>query len=371
MMTLLKKIKDVLFSLVTGTYLTDDEKLNEILFDHVANTLMCIAIVALVLVIIFSPDVRKRSTTDGKIMMFECAMLLTINTIDLIINNVDHSFYVLPVISEVVLMLIVMMWMIFIDHCMYRSVEHIRRRYRHAILPVALCAVINIGLYTACYVFLETTIIEKYSVNAADALITVFNIILAMLFVDRIIHLCYILTATHVVRVRDKISREPRFLKLGAFIIPFLIGALLKVYYAPFLTIGIIITYMSSVKRKKYIDQKTGFYNSDYLKLVCAYQDRKNYIGGQGIIIEAAGHGKEMAGMLGSIMAADSVIFILDEDRFLILSESLRGSAAKMVMKTLIDTAESSDDPYTPEVSTISRSGDESVIKFAERLLAA
>ena len=58
-----------------------------------------------------------------------------------------------------------------------------------------------------------------------------------------------------------------------------------------------------------------------------------------------------------------------DLDRFLLLSESLRGSAVNMAVNTITDAAEKEKEPYTPGIKTIERGSKESAEAFAERLL--
>ena len=86
-------------------------------------------------------------------------------------------------------------------------------------------------------------------------------------------------------------------------------------------------------------------------------------------MIDAKGHGQDMATLLEELKPFDSSIFALGEDRFLLLSESLRGSAVNMAVNTITDAAEKEKEPYTPGIKTIERGSKESAEAFAERLL--
>ena len=122
-------------------------------------------------------------------------------------------------------------------------------------------------------------------------------------------------------------------------------------------------------RRERYLDHETGFFNRDYLGCLSKYRDKKEYTGGNGILIDAKGHRRDMATLLEELKPFDSNIFALGEDRFLLLSESLRGSAVNMAVNTITDAAEKEKEPYTPGIKTIERGSKESAEAFAERLL--
>ena len=77
-----------------------------------------------------------------------------------------------------------------------------------------------------------------------------------------------------------------------------------------------------------------------------------------------------MVKLLEELRPSGSSVFMLSKDRYLIISEALRGSAAKLAVSTFIEAAEESPDAFRPNVTTVSRGRDESAEDFAERLLA-
>ncbi len=76
-----------------------------------------------------------------------------------------------------------------------------------------------------------------------------------------------------------------------------------------------------------------------------------------------------MAEILREFGPSDSHIFVLGEDSFLLLSESLRGSAVRMAVITITEAAMNGKDAYTPVIRTADRRKDETARDFADRLL--
>ncbi len=190
-----------------------------------------------------------------------------------------------------------------------------------------------------------------------------------MQIMELLVELLYILKAFHLSYAHGKESREPGFLRLGAFLIPFVLGLLFRVYAGFFLTMGIILTYGAVRNRDRFLDRATGLYNRNFLDYLSRYRDRKKYAGENGILISAKGHGEDMSKLLMEVKPAGSTAFALGGDCFLLLSESLRGSAARMAVETIAEAAEASESPYRPDIRTARQDPGESAGDFALRLL--
>lgn len=114
-------------------------------------------------------------------------------------------------------------------------------------------------------------------------------------FVSVTAEIGYIIITFRLVRDYDRESRQPKFLSLSAFILPFILGALFRSFDESMITLGIILTYGAVIKRDRYLDHETGFFNRDYLGYLSKYRDKKEYTGGNGILIDAKGHRRDMA----------------------------------------------------------------------------
>ena len=326
---------------------------------------LILAAVAMVIFIIMNPGIRKGKRVEDRYMFRSCIVVLCMLFSDILLGAAlefestapGFIFIACPLLGDFLYMLTIFQWMIFVDYSLYRSEDHIKRCYRHAAVPILVVMAMDV-----------TQSIMIYGTrNRSDLLFTFFYILQYCGFV---IELIYILKAVKIVREYERESREPRFLSLSAFIIHFILGNLFRWYDAAFLTLGLILTYSAVKRRDEFLDRDTGFFNAGFLKYRGKYRDEKEYKGGNGILIEAPGHGEEMAKLLEELKPAGSSIFSLSKDRYLIISEALRGSAAKLAVSTLTEAAEESPAAFTPRVTTVARGRDESAEDFAERLLA-
>ncbi|MCR5790295.1 MAG: hypothetical protein K6G83_10460 [Lachnospiraceae bacterium] len=355
------EIKNILFHLMTYSW-TGNPAIDR--FIIYSSTVLMVVLAAILLAILLKdPHMKQRKRPEDRFMFSECILVLLLLASNLLMNIADLTdagwpriMYFVPLIEEILYLLTILQWMIFVDYSLYRSRDHIRRRYKHALIPVIVVAGSGIA----------QTVISIMTGEMTDAMIVSVYI---LEFCNFAVELGYILTAVILVKKYDKQNREPKFLRLEAFIIPFVLGTLFRLYDASFMALGIVLTYGSILRRDRYLDHETGFYNRDFLEYRGKYRDEKEYEGGNGILITAAGHGKEMAELLRKLKPAGALLFALGGDCFLLLSESIRGSAVKMAVMTITEAAEASEAAFTPEIRTAVRGREETAGAFAARLM--
>lgn len=350
-----------LFNLMTKSE-TEYEWLDEFV-NRSSDTLLIAAFLGLLMFVILNGNLRKHERTEDRFIFAECILMLCslfseiLYSMSWYINQrwANYLIFTLPTVVELFYMLTIMQWMVFVDYCLYHSRDHIRRRYKLALIPILVVEVTDA---------LQSFVI--YGMGGVTDPMLAFTYYLQ--FIKVFVELLYIITAVKLVTVYERESREPAFLRLDAFIIPFVLGCFFRYYSGPLMVLGIILTYLAAIRRDRYLDPDTGLFNRDYLDFLGKYRDRKNYGGGNGILIEAPGHGEDMAALLTELRPADSYVFILNKDRFLLLSESLKGSAVKMAVMTITEETENSEKPYTPVITSVSREKDESAGMFLKRL---
>ncbi len=361
-MDALKAFFQTLFYLVTYSE-TDYELLNRIVFSTSDISVIVMA-VALLLLILLYPKLREHKRFEDKLVFSECVLMLIALSLTIVKSIVTEQetplanffWYYSPTVQECLYMLTILQWLVFVDYSLYRSRDRIRRRYKGAIIPILL--VVGFDVFQD---------ILAYGLNIeTEWMLT--GLLLAYI-AKFAVEFGYIFLAIRLVVRYGKESRQPRFLRLSAFIIPFVLGILFRFYDMPMMALGVMLTYIAVIRRDRYLDHDTGFYNHAFLDFLSTYRDRKKYEGGNGFMIHAPGHKEAMAKILKEMMPEDSNLFYLGEDRFLVLSESLRGSAAKMATNTIREAAENAQDPFIPEITVAKRGNDESAGTFANRLL--
>ena len=362
MMEILQKAGEAILNMISFSYTGIDELDWFIYYSSIV--LQFISAAAVVILLIKNPRLRQRKRPEDRFMFWECILVLILLGIEIFMGFDTYlpfemmlvTMSVMPLFTEFIFMLIIMQWMVFVDYSLYRSPDHIRRRYRFAILPI----IIVMGIDAA------QLIATQFMPEITDALIAFVTFVQ---YAQVIVELCYILTAVRLVIVYGKECREPRFLRLSAFIVPFILANLVRPYDASLMALGILLTYLAVLRRDRFLDHDTQFYNRAFLEYTGKYRDKKQYTGGNGILVDARGHGEDMAGILRELKPQDSNVYVLEKDHYLLLSESLRGSAVQCAVMNISEAAKTSDPPYSPKIITIKRGKEESADAFATRLL--
>lgn len=351
-----------LFYLLTYSE-TDHDGLNR--FIEVSSLVLAIAMTAALLILIFSHRrLYRHKRYEDKLVFSECILVLIALLMEIFGNLLPGlsgraAFfyqYIAPPIEELLYMAVILQWMVFVDYMLYRSRDHVRRRYRLAVFPILV--VLGLDILQGLFIYVPAE-------ESSGTLSMIFCFQLLKLLVE---FGCIFFTI-RLVTLHEKESRQPRFLKLSAFIIPFVIGVLFRFYDESMMALGILLTYGAVLRRDRYLDYETGFYNRAFLDFLSTYRDRNQYEGGNGILIRGEGHKEAMAKLLRELMPQDANVFYLGEDQFLVLSETLRGSAAKMAVLTIREAAESENPPFSPQVKAAKRKPEETAEGFAGRLL--
>ena len=342
---------------------TGNEALDEFVFN--SSWMMEIAaIIGVLILILANPRLREHKRTEDRFLFAECILVIAMNLLDLsLIPMVEsdakwtqYAFEISLTVNEALYMLIILQWLVFVDYSLYRSMDHIRRRYGHAVLPIIILTVFDI-LESVC-VFMPGVNPFLHTMGKA-----------AMYYLKFFIELGYIVTAIYIVKKHDRESREPKFLRLEAFIIPFILGLLVRFYDSSMMALGIILTYGAVKRRDRFINHATGFYNVDFFKYLGAYRDKKKYRGESVVVLSAPENAEGMALLLNKMKPGSSSVIDKGDGKFFLFAENLRESAASMISSTFKEEAQKSDPPFTPEITVVRRREDESAAGFADRVL--
>lgn len=319
---------------------TGNDTFDEIVF-YSSFFMELAAAVGVVIIVLKNESLRKRKRPIDRLVFGACTLVLTQNVLDMSLVPlvmIDEPweapvFYTLLVVNEMLYLAIILQWLICVDYSLYHSVDHIRRRYRYAALPILVVAALE-----TIRIFVATRELDN-----GDWIVVLTNALHAFKVA---VEIGYILIAVMLVKRHDKERREPRFLWLEAFIIPFVIGSLVRYYDAPLLGFGIIFTYAAMSRRDKYIDFKTGLYNSSFLDCIGEYWDKKGYPDASALLAASPGHDEEMAGILSEIQVPNCYIIELGSGRFVLLSHKVRKSALRMTEGLLKDAAQEAEPTF-------------------------
>lgn len=340
-------------------------------FDEIVywSSFICeiLAAIGVVILILKNEPVRKRQRPLDRLIFWECVMVFCENLLQISLVPLsyvedrwaDYAFFAAWTINEVLYLLIILQWLVCVDYCIYGSSDHLKRHYRKAVIPIVVIAILD----------MFHTVLYSLSPYGGDQIIAWAALGQDVLHVLKLmLEAGYILTAVYVVRSHSKQSREPVFLHLGAFIIPFVFGALFRFYDASFVGFGIILTYAAIKRRDKYIDHKTGLYNPAYLDRICRYWDKKDYKDGSALFMSSAGHADDLSRILGNIRIPGSFNICMGEGKFVLITGFLRKSALKMAEETIMEDARENNVPFEPEILQMRRDRDETMAEFGVRI---
>ncbi|MBR4515497.1 MAG: hypothetical protein IKO61_11495 [Lachnospiraceae bacterium] len=320
---------------------TDNEAVDNFVFTS-AEYLEYVAFVGVLLLLLFNPKLRKHKSAEDRCMFYECVLVigilfLSIGTGLIVEFGLPMFFFNVNNISsimEILYLLILVQWLVCVDYSLFRSRDHIKRRYKHAVIPVIVLVVLEEA---------HVWVIEHVDSISEGYLDIVSGV---LYYLKIVIELSYIVTAVILEKKHFKETKEPRFLRLEAFGIPFILGVLFRFYDASLIALGIILTYKAMKRRDRYIDGQTGFYNRDYLDYLREYRRKLGDTKEGGIYIEAKGHRDEMAELISEIKPVNIDVFALDSDSFYLRSDTDRKSALLMIAMTIDEAVRQSDEPY-------------------------
>ena len=354
----MKRFFELIFLLLTYNH-TGNEMFDEIIF-YSSFGMELVAIVSVLIVVFMNSPLRKRKRPIDVLVFRACVLVVMQNAVKVsmvplwYIETVWATivYNILYVVNEMLYLAIILQWLICVDYSLNHSMDHIRRRYRHAALPIII-----VGTIDTIRVFIYIRSIDVGSwVDAVTSALHVLYIA---------VEICYILTAIVLVKRHEKERREPRFLRLGAFIIPFVIGVFFRYYDAPLLAFGIIFTYAAMSRRDKYIDFDTGIYNSDFLDCIGKHWDKKGYPDASAMLVSSPGHEDEMAGILLRIRIPECYIIKLGDGRFVLLSPEVRRSALQMTEGLIKDAAQDAVPSFTVATRATNRQEGQTMKEFA------
>lgn len=347
-------------------------------------------LVALEIYLLITADLKKfkggvfagdnpESRTKRRIFLMMCSLAIfegavsVINDVIYIMMNFlqlyTESFYMQvfqPLglfISETVSTLLTLLWMIFVDFCVYKSPEHIRKRYP----PYYVIAGAGIVFSALSMIFTITTYPEPDLPAVVFMLASTFMIL-------PVIQLIFVITAYRIVAGYKMERRPPLFLRLSVFIIPVVLGCVIGVFIHPCFrslgfAIGLWLTLRVQRDRSRYIDQETGFYTQDFLLVMYDHLEKKGYLNGMGIIFSAPESRPLLIKAVSQLDYDNSEIFLLEDGTVLYTTGEQKKDTIELIIR-YVKTCISGEDP-SAEINTeiIERDKGESAGSFTDKIL--
>ncbi len=267
---------------------------------------------------------RKNKTPEMKILLrmyvldivlcsasiLSCVYLLHIKMLSIsLINILDFisNFFI-----DVIPLTLVVHWLVFVEYTLHQSIDIIRRRYSHIIIPF--------------YVGVAFTILS--GILAIPEPETNFTAsISALLYRLGLLIWCFYILASYVVLFTEYTrKRIPEYIRITPTVVSIVLGLILTIT-TPYLVdatgyaIGLMFADYYMFRRLGYIDQKTGFYNERYLPVLKKEAERRGFRDATVIRFKTEGNRDKLAGILRFWEPENCKIIVKDDGEFLVISK--------------------------------------------------
>ena len=259
--------------------------------------------------------------------------------------------YALMFLPDLVFVLVVLIWLMFVDAVVNRSPDCIKRRFKYAQYPyLVMGGLLLIGYSLNWKVFDEINTLGE----ATEFTMKFFRIWRASYYyIALAIVITYLIAAFRTVHYYQKEFKQPLFLRLDVFIIPWIVAFIVQnlppfylVIDIPCALISLILTYYSMRSRYYYIDKETDFYKEEYIPFLQKTADRQNFKIDCGMACISCSDIEKGAEILHMNVPDKCIVIRMDMDCFLMLAEIKQETAFKLFDRNLKETA----DHYFPGV---------------------
>lgn len=324
--------------------------------------------------------VNSESRTKRKIFLIMCSLAVTENitsvindiiiiTMDIMYRFIDSIFLqILQMVdvflSESVSTLLVLLWMLFVDYCVYKSLGHFKKRYP----PYFVMAGIGILISAVSSCFTISISLRQETTMWAVVMVLDTFIVLPVL------QLIFAVTAYRIVAGYQRERRPPLFLRLSMFIIPVVIGCVTGgVVHSSFASlgfaIGLLLTWKIQGNRSRYMDRDSGFYTQDFLRVMYDHLEKRGYLNGKGVIFSAPGNTDTLVKAVSQLDYDNIELFLLEDGKVLLTTGEQKQDAMELIIRFVEACASEADPPFTVSTEIIERGEGESAGAFTERIM--
>jgi hypothetical protein len=260
-------------------------------------------------------------------------------------------------------MILVLLWLLFVDYSIYRSEGHIRKHYPPYISVT--------GIVVAAYALALFILLFFFSGQSSwGAGLLLLCAAVAMYVVQCV----FAVKAYRIAAAYEKDRNPPLFLRLYVFVLPVVAGSILGNFvFIGFqslgFAIGLLLTLYIHGKRNRYLDPDTGFYNRDFLQVMQDYLEEKGYLKGTGVVFSAPGRASNLAKAAEKMHADNSELFLLPGGEVLLTSGEQDEDALNLIIRVIREYAANTDPPYEVKAESAIRHDGESAEEFTTRLL--
>ncbi len=261
-------------------------------------------------------------------------------------------------------------FLVFLDYFVYKSEKRIKNKYRFALAPyIAL-----ISLWIAIE-YMKSVEAEKVDKILAEGGTFVFQKLASILnLMILLLYLGYFIYAFLIVRIYYKEMKQPLFLRLDRFAIPWALGLILTVITGInlgeiFDSIALLLIYLALEKRDRFLKPGSEFYNEAFIPYFEKYCSKKRINGGCAIYCLSEGNDKELGDVLWKYRIPKSVMISMDRGGYLILSDA-KDKRVPNVYEMLVEDVAKQEADINVKISSWISEKKENNSEFARRVFS-
>ncbi len=270
---------------------------------------------------------------------------------------------------EIFLMIIIWQWLIYVDYCLYHSMDHIRFRYKYLAIPIY----VTTGIFVLNFF---TGIVFYYDENVVSHLTPLYYVLTAVKYL-------YVVGTFVLLAIHKKRNGTLHFVDVWAFAAPTLVASVLTMIL-PYSLMGIgiaiacVMVYFSELNERCYQDSETGFYNRPYLDHLINQYKEGAFTFSSGIVMCLDNDDEKdfatLADILKKELPEECETVRLDKERFLSLTKASKKSSLKRLADEIYDATDEWNEDNNGNleviVSWLLKKPDEEPHEFVERLIA-
>ncbi len=300
----------------------------------------------------FSKPLKTSNRIEDKVFRRLIWTVLLYAVMDFLRRVQKSQFYILPFdtlpahlvlyLPDLVELLYVLLWLIFVDLVVNKSPDSIKRRYHFAIIPLA----VYLFLQGVGYFFLNRLHIELVTTGSmtTESQDLYMKWSYFYYFIGLIIVCLYMAYSFHILRHHFNENKEPVFIRLDVFILPFILGIASKFtpnfslnIDIPCAMLSVFLTYLSMRNRYKYVDLETGFYREIYLDYLVKYAADHSYEDATIIAFGRQEQPKEFIELLNMCKPDKSIIIQMEDKSLMMVSDYQKESVISFFVYVLKD----------------------------------
>ena len=316
--------------------------------DAVVSCYVDAASLLVMLVLLILTERRRHGKTLAMRILNLLSLCVTANCVFPFIYNAmymqtapwSHAAAVIAkTLRECVVLVIVILWLIYVDHKLYGRRNWREFRFRLALLPFA-------GLLVLLIVNLFTGIVFTYS---AENLIQPKP----LLYIIFLVEFAYFVLSAVMVRYYDRRSMKTRFLHVSPMIVSIMLASGTQLF-APYdigilgYVIGITLLYYSVMSEFRFVDEESELYNRSYLVYLFDMAVAGQYETRSALILKADGNMPAAFGILRDILHKRYDVIRVEDRKFLVFAGTDSRSELQL-LSTRVEEAVAKHNAAFPE----------------------